>query len=154
MSLNLPKNKYKIGIIGLWHLGSVLCAAWSKLGYKVRGFDHDKQRVNNLLKGIPPIFEPNLSETIQASLRKGTLSFSNNMQSLNKCDFIFLSYDTPVTADDSSDLTILEKSVRNVRSVMKDDSILIVSSQTPVGYCSTLRKILREENSEGFRTSC
>jgi len=142
----MPKKEYKIGIIGLWHLGSVLCAAWSKLGYKVRGFDHDKQRVNNLLKGIPPIFEPNLSETIQASLRKGTLSFSNNMQSLNKCDFIFLSYDTPVTADDSSDLTILEKSVRNVRSVMKDDSILIVSSQTPVGYCSTLRKILREEN--------
>jgi UDP-N-acetyl-D-mannosaminuronate dehydrogenase len=41
----------KIGIVGLWHLGSVLCAAWSKLGYDVIGYDNDKQRVNDLSKG-------------------------------------------------------------------------------------------------------
>ena len=48
----------KIGVIGLWHLGSVLCAAWSKLGYKVIGFDYEKKRVDKLLNGIPPVFEP------------------------------------------------------------------------------------------------
>jgi UDPglucose 6-dehydrogenase len=141
----LSKSK-KIGVVGLWHLGSVLCAAWSKLGYEIKGFDYDKQRVTGLLKGIPPVFEPDLSETIRTYVRDGILSFSSNMRSLSKCDFIFLSYDTPVTDDDSSDLTILEKSVKDLRTVMKDDSILIVSSQSPVGYCSTLRTILRNEN--------
>lgn len=136
----------RVGVVGLWHLGSVLCAAWSKLGYTVTGFDYDKQSVSSLLKGIPPVYEPDLSETIRACVRNGTLSFSSNMQSLSECDFIFLSYDTPVLADDSSDLTILEKSVRDLREVMKDNSILIVSSQSPVGFCSVLRTILRNEN--------
>ena len=136
----------KIGIVGLWHLGTVLCAAWSKLGYKVIGFDYDKQRVNSLLKGIPPVFESGLSETLCTSLKDGLLSFSNDIQSLKECDFIFLSYDTPVLADDSSDLTILEKSVKEIRKVMKNDSILIVSSQSPVGYCTTLGSILKDEN--------
>ena len=142
----MSKKEYKIGIFGLWHLGSVLSAAWSKLGYKVIGFDYDKQRVNSLLKGIPPVFESGLSETLCTSLEDGLLGFSNDIHSLKECDFIFLSYDTPVLADDSSDLTILEKSVRDLRGAMKDDSILIVSSQSPVGYCSTLRTILRNEN--------
>ena len=136
----------KIGVVGLWHLGSVLCAAWSKLGYEVRGFDYDKQRVSCLLKGIPPVFEPDLSEIIRTSKGNGTLSFFTNMQYLNECDFIFLSYDTPVTANDSSDLKILEKSVRDLRTVMKNGSILIISSQSPVSYCSILRTILRSGN--------
>ena len=52
----------KIGVIGLWHLGSVR-AAWSKLGYKVIGFDYEK-RVDKLLNGIPPVFEPELNTII------------------------------------------------------------------------------------------
>ena len=136
----------KIGVVGLWHLGCVLCSAWSKLGYEVRGFDYDKKRVNDLSKGIPPVFEPGLSESIMTYLNYGNLYFSNNLQSLIKCDFIFLSYDTPVRDDDSSDLTILEKSVKEIRKVMKNDSILIVSSQSPVGYCTTLRSLLKDEN--------
>ena len=136
----------KIGIVGLWHLGSVLCAAWSKLGYDVIGYDNDKQRVNDLSKGIPPVFEPNLNDTILSCINKGNLSFSSDLQSLNNCDFIFMSYDTPVRDDDSSDLTILEKSVKEIRKVMKNDTILIVSSQSPVGYCTTLRSLLKDEN--------
>ena len=140
-------RKYeKIGIVGLWHLGTVLCAAWSTLGYDIIGFDHDKQRVNDLSKGIPPVFEPNLNDTILSCINKGNLSFSSDLQSLNNCDFIFLSYDTPVRDDDSCDLTILEKSVKEIRKVIKDNSILIVSSQSPVGYCTTLGSILKDEN--------
>jgi len=141
----ISKSK-TIGVMGLWHLGCVLCAAWSKLGFEVIGFDYDKQRVNDLSNGIPPVFEPNLNDTILSSIHKGNLNFTSDFQSLIKCDFIFLSYDTPVTSDDSSDLTILEKSVKDLGKVMKDNSILIVSSQSPVGYCTTLRSILKNEN--------
>ncbi len=136
----------KIGVIGLWHLGSVLCAAWSKLGYKVIGFDYEKNRVDDLLNGIPPVFEPELNTIINNGLKKNTLNFSNDIKSLNDCDFILLSYDTPVDNNDSCDLTILEKSVIDASKVMKDNSILIVSSQSPVGYCSILERILTDHN--------
>ena len=141
--MNEPK---KIGVIGLWHLGSVLCASWAKLGFEVIGFDYNEDRVNNLINGLPPVFEPNLGETIKHFSQKGNLNFSNRLDDLNKCDFIFLSYDTPVSENDSSDLTILEESVNDIKNIMKNNSILIVSSQSPAGYCSILRKILEDHN--------
>jgi UDPglucose 6-dehydrogenase len=138
--------KQTIGVFGLWHLGCVLCACWSKIGNKVIGFDYENTIVDKLKKAIPPLYEPDLSETIQESLDKGVLEFSNKLDDLKECDFIFLSYDTPVRDDDSSDTAILEKAVDDVRSIMKDHSILIVSSQSPVGVCGTLRRKLRENN--------
>jgi UDPglucose 6-dehydrogenase len=135
-----------IGIIGLWHLGCVLSVSWSKLGHNVIGFDYDEKRTGDLNNGIPPIYEPNLVEEISKNIKSDKLKFTNKIKELNVCDFIFLSYDTPVLDDDSSDTTILEKSVSDVAKIMKDNSILIVSSQSPVGYCKKLRNILKSVN--------
>lgn len=136
----------KIGVIGLWHLGCVISVSWMKLGYEVVGFDYENSRVKNLQKGIPPLFEPNLENSTSEGFKKGLLSFSNNVDSLKDCDYVFLSYDTPVLDDDSSDTSILENSVKSVREVMKDGAVLVVSSQSPVGYCSHLRSLLKERN--------
>lgn len=136
----------KIGVVGLWHLGCVLCTVWSRLGNQVIGFDYDQDLVHNLQKTIPPIYEPDLTESIQKGLDAGNLLFSNQMSSLAQCDFIFLSYDTPVLDDDSSDTSILLKSVMDAGSIMQDKAVLIVSSQTPVGFCSVLRERLKEQN--------
>jgi len=137
----------KIGIIGLWHLGCVVSVSWAKLGYQVIGFDYDEPRIKNLQSGIPPIFEPNLTELIKNRIKNDLLNFSHNVKSLSECDFIFLCYDTPVRDDDSSNTSILDKSVDDVKRVMKDGSVLIVSSQSPVGYCSELRKKMKDFNS-------
>ncbi len=136
----------KVGVIGLWHLGCVISVSWMKLGYEVVGFDYEKTRVEKLRKGIPPLYEPNLDKALLEGFEKGLLSFSDNVESLRECDYVFLSYDTPVLDDDTSDTSILENSVKSVRVVMKDSAILIVSSQSPVGYCSHLRYLLKEKN--------
>ena len=138
--------KKTIGVIGLWHLGCVLCASWSKLGNKVIGFDYDTARINDLNNAVPPLYEPHLSEIIHNGLEKEILHFSDNISSLGTCDFIFLSYDTPVNEDDSSNTSILERTVEDVCNVMKDDSILVVSSQSPVGLCNFLRDKLKKKN--------
>lgn len=135
-----------IGVIGLWHLGTIICAVWSKLGFRVIGFDYDKERVENLRSGIIPIYEPNLAEDLNVSSERNLLSFSSDISCLSECDFIFLSYDTPVDDHDNTDTTILKKSVLDTSRVMKNQSVLIVSSQSPVGYCSTLRRLLRKTN--------
>ena len=94
-----------------------------------------------------PIFEPDLSETIQKALDNKILAFTEDISSLTACDFIFLSYDTPVLEDDSSDISILERSINDIRNIMKEGAVLIVSSQSPVGLCSLLRNKLKEKNS-------
>jgi len=140
------ETKKTIGVIGLWHLGCVLCASWSKLGNKVIGFDYDTTRVNDLNNAVPPLYEPDLSETIHSGLEKEILHFSDNISSVGTCDFIFLSYDTPVNEDDSSNTSILERTVEDVCNVMKNDSVLVVSSQSPVGLCKFLRDKLKKKN--------
>ena len=61
-------------------------------------------------------------------------------------DFIFLSYDTPVVKNDASDISILIQSVKELAKIMKNNSVLIISSQTPVGLCNELRQIIKKTN--------
>lgn len=138
----------KIGIFGLWHLGCVLAASWSKLGYNVVGYDYDHTNIDNLNNGKLPIFEPYLSEIIHHNLNKKFLNFTNDINDLNDCDFVFLSYDTPVDDEDNSDTTILINSIKNLSKTLKNDSIVIITSQSPVGLCSELREILKKYNSK------
>ena len=136
----------KIGVFGLWHLGCVLTAAWSKLGNQVIGFDYDIENIENLQKGIPPLFEPFLETSIQLRMKEGSLKYTNNQNDLNECDYVFLAYDTPVNDDDTSDTSILTKSINDLKKVLKNGAIVIISSQSPVGFCSELRSILQTHN--------
>ena len=132
----------EIGVIGLWHLGCVIAASWSKLGHRVHGVDFDPSRISRLQQGIPPIYEPMLEAEIKKGIASNKLSFSAEMDALRSCDYVFLAYDTPVGNDDSSDTSILEKSVLRVRELLRDGAVLIISSQSPVGFCAQLRKEL------------
>ena len=136
-----------IGVVGLWHLGCIISTSWAKLGNTVIGFDYDAKRVKNLKAGDPPLYEPGLKESINTVLAAKTLCFTTNIGDLSQCDFVFLSYDTPVREDDSTDATILTDSVNDLKKILKNGSVLIVSSQSPAGFCRELRGILKEANS-------
>ena len=138
---------HKIGVFGLWHLGSVLTASWAKLGNQVVGFDFDSEKIAKLNAGIPPIYEPNLESTIKENLEKKLVTYTTDLSDLSECEFVFLAYDTPVRDDDSSDTTILVNSINEMKTVLKDGTIVIISSQSPVGFCSELRMLLREQSS-------
>lgn len=135
-----------IGIFGLWHLGCVLAASWSKLGHQVIGYDYSSYNVENLKQCIIPLYEPFLEETIKKGLTRN-LKFTNNIQDLIDCDYVFLAYDTPVDDNDDSDTRILTKSIEDLSKVLKNNSIVIISSQSPIGFCSTLRNLLKSQNS-------
>ena len=136
-----------IGVVGLWHLGCVISASWAKLGNNVVGFDYDIARVKNLNAGDPPLYEPGLKESLDEARTAKKISFTNTISDLSACDVVFLSYDTPVRDDDSTDATILTRSVNDLKKIMKDGSVLIISSQSPAGFCRELRALLQSTNS-------
>ncbi|OGR98181.1 MAG: hypothetical protein A2902_06105 [Elusimicrobia bacterium RIFCSPLOWO2_01_FULL_64_13] len=136
----------RLGVAGLWHLGSVISAAWSGKGFRVTGFDPDPGTVRALSRGEPPVFEPGLKEALSRSLGRKTLDFTFDVADLSGCDFVFLAFDTPVLDDDRSDLAPLENAVASLGRVLKDGSIVIVSSQTPAGTCARFRKELKSLN--------
>jgi UDPglucose 6-dehydrogenase len=140
------KKEIKIGVVGLWHLGCVLCAAWSKVGFQVIGFDYSKDLINNLNKNKPPIFEPHLEEFLSHARKKNKLIFTNEMQLLRKCDFVFLAYDTPVLDNDESDIAPLKNTIEDLKEILSDETVVIISSQTPVGTCQRFRVQLQKKN--------
>ena len=130
---------YCIGVLGLWHLGSVITVSWAKQGFNVICFDHDKKILNRLRKGKPAIYEPGLEESFQELINENKIQIATNINQLSECNFVFLTYDTPVNDKDESDISILEKSVIGLGNIMKNSSCLIISSQSPLGACSYLR---------------
>ncbi|MEO8949191.1 MAG: nucleotide sugar dehydrogenase [Mucilaginibacter sp.] len=138
--------KTKIGVFGLWHLGCTISVSWSNLGYPVVGFENDKKIIDALNNGEPPIFEPFLKENMLTNIENGLLSFTSDQDDLSDCDFVFVTYDTPVDEDDISDTTIVENSIKQLSGIMKDQAVIIVSSQSPVGFISQMRILLKDKN--------
>jgi UDP-N-acetyl-D-mannosaminuronate dehydrogenase len=75
------KNK-NVAVIGLWHLGCTVAASLAKSGFRVTGFDFEKQAIENLNKSILPIAEAGLSELTEEMQRSGNLNFSIDFKKL------------------------------------------------------------------------
>lgn len=135
-----------IGVVGLWHLGSVLTAVWSQLGKKVVGFDTDPLRVQSLQQGKPPLYEPQLEHVIRSGLDRGSLSYTSDPDALKSLDVIILAEDTPVLENDQSDLGRMEELFGLILPRMKPQSLLVVSSQMPVGSCGKWRERLQKRD--------
>jgi UDPglucose 6-dehydrogenase len=136
----------KIGVVGLWHLGSVVSCAWAKLGNDVVGFDYDTNIIDNLSKGKAPLFEPGLDDEIQTQISEGRLRFSNNKSCLSACDYVFITYDTPVDENDVIDTSPITDTIDDIKWGLALNTTVIVSSQSPVGFCDVIQNKLKRIN--------
>ena len=135
-----------IAVVGLWHLGCSVAAAWTRLGAAVRGIDFSPDIVSGLESGRPPIFEPELAETLRGGLAQGGLRFSTDPRSVQGCPFVFIAFDTPVRDDDTSDLSPIWDAVERCAPHLDRGAIVIVSAQLPVGTARRIRARLRQVN--------
>ncbi|KKT29466.1 hypothetical protein A3G55_00690 [Candidatus Giovannonibacteria bacterium RIFCSPLOWO2_12_FULL_44_25] len=135
-------KKYKIGVVGLWHLGEVYSACLADLGHNVIGFDENRGTVSNLNKYILPLAEPELAKIIKKNIENGRLSFSNEFKQLKTRDIVWLAFDTPVDDRDNVDLGPIRVFFRKNVGFFKNNALIIISSQVPVGTCAEIEKFL------------
>lgn len=142
------KNQSKeIGVIGLWHLGSVYAASLARLGHSVTGFDYDTEVVTNLQNGKPPLFEPELDETLASY--KTTLRFTSDSKELFAGkDYLFVTFDLPVNDMDIVDTALIQKTFPLIAEHIQEKTCVVVSSQVPLGTCRTLVQLLSEQNKQ------
>jgi UDPglucose 6-dehydrogenase len=134
----------RIAVVGLWHLGETYSAGLAELGHTVIGIDEDENVTDALRNGVPPLPEPGLEELLKKHLAAGSLSYTSDFSHAATCDVVWLTYDTPVDDEDEADITPILTSFERLIPHLKDNVILLVSSQIPVGTSAVLVEHLRE----------
>jgi len=146
----------KVCVIGIWHLGSVYSACLAELGYSVVGVDRDQNRVENLNKGVPPLFEPGLGELIAKNIRLNRLIYTVDLRdAVAGASLVFIAFDTRVDEKDEVDLSEVYDTAAQIAECLEDGSIIIVSSQIPVGTCEEIKLQIRQKRpSLDFDVAC
>lgn len=135
------RNNIQISVVGLWHLGSVTASCLAEKGFKVNAYDHDVNIINNFNKGVLPIYEPGLEDLMNINKTKGNLSFSSDLLSISNSELIWVTYDTPVNDQDIADVEFVINNTIALFPFFKEDSVVLISSQLPVGSISYLESI-------------
>jgi UDPglucose 6-dehydrogenase len=121
---------------GLWHLGSVTAACLAKAGHHVIGLDRDAATVASLRAGKPPIAEPGLEELLREHAAR--IELTTDPAAAARADVAWITYDTPVDADDRADVELVIAEVARLLPHLRDGAVVIVSSQLPVGSVARL----------------
>lgn len=136
----------KIAVVGLWHLGSVYSACLAELGHDVRGIANDRAVVKNLNKGAPPVSEPGLSDLIIRNIKGGRLFYSWDYRAISDCDAVWIAIDTPLDEKDRANTGAILSVIKDLAPHFKQESLLIVSSQLPVGTSQKVVRLINKKN--------
>ena len=135
----------KISIIGTGYVGLVTGACFSEMGNSVTCVDNDEEKINNLNRGIIPIYEPGLKELIQNNSAK-TLFFSTDIKKVvKKSDIIFIAVGTPMLTDGSADLSSVYSVAESIGKNIDSETIVVSKSTVPVGTTLRVHKIIQTQ---------
>src|SRR5271154_650286 len=138
--VGLRNAQMKIVVLGLWHLGSVTAACVAK-HFQVVGLDFDAANIAKLNSGKAPLLEPGLDELIAAGIASKKLSFTTDAKiACENADILWLCHDTPVNENDESDVKSVLANFRRALPHLPKGSLVLISSQLPVGTCAKLEK--------------
>tara|TARA_B110000037_G_scaffold213021_1_gene266825 strand:- start:1172 stop:2470 length:1299 start_codon:yes stop_codon:yes gene_type:complete len=140
----------KICMIGTGYVGLVSGVCFSDLGNDVICVDSDLKKVENLKKGIIPIYEPGLDELVTKNFINKRLKFSSNLKdSILKSDIIFICVGTPTKKNkNSADLSQIYNVAKEIRGAISKFKIIITKSTVPVTTGDEIEKIISKKVSK------
>lgn len=136
----------KIAVIGTGYVGLVSGTCFSETGITTTCVDIDELKIDNLHKGIIPIYEPGLEKMILRNIEKGRLFFTTNLEeSLEGSEAAFIAVGTPPDEDGSADLQYVLQVARDIGKMMKDYLVVVTKSTVPIGTAKKVKKAIQEE---------
>ena len=140
----------KLCMIGTGYVGLVSGACFSDLGNDVICVDRDVKKVEDLKKGIIPIFEPGLDELVLKNYKNKKLKFSTNLKaSISKSDVVFICVGTPSKKNGkAADLSQVYNVAREIRDSISKFKIIITKSTVPVTTGDEIEKIISQKISK------
>lgn len=136
----------KIAIVGTGYVGLVTGTCFAEMGTDVYCIDVDLAKIENLKKGILPIYEPGLEELVNKNYAAGRLHFSSELEEIiNKVEVLFCAVGTPPDEDGSADLSYVLDVASSVGRYMKKYILVVTKSTVPVGTAEKIKQVVRKE---------
>ena len=134
----------KLCMIGTGYVGLVSGVCFSDIGNEVICVDRDLKKINDLKKGIIPIYEPGLDELVIKNYKNKRLKFSTNLKdSIKQSDIIFICVGTPTKKNDNgADLSQIYNVAKEISSSISKFKIIITKSTVPVTTGDEIEKII------------
>lgn len=136
----------KVTVFGTGYVGLVTGACLADVGHDVLCVDIDQKKVDNLMAGIIPIFEPGLESIVKQATQNGLLNFTTNMDlAVQHGELQFIAVGTPSGEDGSADLQYVVAVAKTIGQRMNGYKVVINKSTVPIGTAEKVSAALSEE---------
>lgn len=138
----------KVAMIGTGYVGLVSGACFSEFGHDVICVDKDAGKIERLLDGVMPIFEPGLDNLVARNVDAGRLRFTTDLSSaMADVDAVFIAVGTPSRRGaGDADLSYVYGAAEEVAKAASGYTVVVTKSTVPVGTGAKVKQILAEAN--------
>jgi UDPglucose 6-dehydrogenase len=144
----LTGGKMHIAVVGSGYVGLVAATCLSEMGNDVICVDNNREKIDNLNRGILPIYEPGLKPMIERNTLENRLLFTTDIeQAVKKSSIIFIAVGTPPDEDGSADLKHVLSVASDIAKYMDGPRIVVNKSTVPVGTADLVRERI-EQNTD------
>ncbi len=141
----------KVCVIGTGYVGLVAGTCLAEMGNDVICVDNNKEKLQQLKRGIIPIYEPGLEELIKVNVAEKRLSFSDDLAYAVQNSLIcFIAVGTPQGEDGSADLKYVYQVAREIGKALNGYKVIVDKSTVPVGTADAVTEIIRSQTKEEF----
>ena len=135
-----------IAIIGTGYVGLVTGTCFSEMGINVTCVDVQESKIENLKRGVIPIYEPGLEDMVHRNFCAGRLKFTTDLSSvLDDVEIVFSAVGTPPDEDGSADLKYVLEVARTIGQKMNKYVLVVTKSTVPVGTSQKVKAVIQEE---------
>jgi UDPglucose 6-dehydrogenase len=136
-----------VAVIGTGYVGLVTAAGFAELGNEVWCVDVDAEKIDRLIGGEIPIWEPGLAESVAKNRER--LHFSTELApALEHARLLFVAVGTPPTYSGDADLSAVHAVVDAMPP--SDRHALVMKSTVPVGTGASIKRVFAERGKSGF----
>jgi len=134
----------RICMVGTGYVGLVSGACMADFGHKVCCVDINQERIDGLVKGVIPFYEPGLDRLVLKNVEEERLCFSTSLaEGMKDADIIFIAVQTPMSGSGEADLQYVMKVGEEIGQLLDDYKVIVTKSTVPVGTARKLEKVIR-----------
>jgi GDP-mannose 6-dehydrogenase len=136
-------NPKRIAVVGTGYVGCVSAACLAALGHQVTGLDRDEYKVDSILAGRSPFYEPGLEELVALNVDAGRLTARvRDETAIANADIVLICVGTPSLKNGDQDINQLCRAVAEVASCAASRTKPLIIAVRSTVYPGTCEEIL------------